>query len=78
MDFESRGMLTSVQGNPLPGRRPIPQAQPNSQPVVSNEPSVPEVEVDEEDVEGVTSEGDVHLPRRPGESFKLSGRGRFS
>ena len=78
VDFESRGMLTSVQGNPLPGRRPIPQAQPNSQPVVSKEPSVPEVEVDEEDVEGVTSEGDVRLPRRPGESFELSGRGQFS
>ena len=59
VDFKSRGMLTSVQGNPLPGRRPIPQAQPNSQPAVSNEPSVPEVEVDEEDIEGVTSEGDV-------------------
>lgn len=80
VDFESRGMLASVQGNPLPGRRPIPQAQANSQPpAASNEPSVPEVaEVDEEDVEGVTSEGDVRLPRRPGESFELSGRGRFS
>ena len=80
VDFESRGMLASVQGNPLPGRRPIPQAQANSQlQAASNEPSVPEVaEVDEEDVEGVTSEGDVRLPRRPGESFELSGRGRFS
>lgn len=78
VDFESRGMLTSVQGNPLPGRRPIPQAQPSSQPVASGEPSVPEVEVDEEDVEGVTSEGDVRLPRRPGKSFELSGSGQFN
>ena len=80
VDFESHGMLMSVQGNPLPGRQPIPQAQANSQlAVTSNEPSVPEVaEVDEEDVEGVTSEGDVCLPRCPGESFELSGRGRFS
>ena len=78
VDFESRGMLMSVQGNPLPGRQPIPQAQPSSQPVVSDKLSVPEVEVDEEDVEGVTSEGDVRLPRRPGESFKLSGQGQFN
>ena len=80
VDFESHGMLTSVQGNPLPGRWQIPQAQANSQLLAaSNEPSVPEVaEVDEEDVEGVTSEGDFHLPRCPGESFELSGRGQFS
>lgn len=73
VDFKSHGMLTSIQGNPLPGRWPIHQPQSRSQQPALDEASAPKVEIDEEDVEGVTSEGDVHLPRCPGESFRFAG-----
>jgi len=72
--FESRGMLNSTQGNPLPGRRPIPQVHSNAKELAEG---VEAEEVDAEDVEGVTSEGDVRLPRRAGTCIKTDTRVRL-
>jgi hypothetical protein len=74
VDFESRGMLNSTQGNPLPGRRPIPQVHSNAQELAEG---VEAEEVDTEDVEGVTSEGDVRLPRHAGACIKTDTRVRL-
>lgn len=61
MDFEHRGMLNSVQGNPLSGRRPLPSR--------ALKWKRGKDEDDQEEVDGVTVVGDVRLPQRPGVYF---------
>ncbi|KAF8151423.1 hypothetical protein B0H34DRAFT_822542 [Crassisporium funariophilum] len=66
INFESWGMLNSTQGNPLPGQRPIPQVHSDAQELAEG---VVVEEVDAEDVEGVTLEGDVCLPRHAARGY---------
>ena len=59
-DFLSRGMLRSVQGNPLTGKQPIP-ALPALQ---SDNVDRFDTALDAEDDDRVTSVGDVQLPKK--------------
>jgi hypothetical protein len=67
--FASLGLPTSVQGNPLPGHRPLPTThdpvvRPSSNSRQDDHNS--EAEESESDDVGVTSLGDVRLPKRAG------------
>jgi hypothetical protein len=61
-DFQARGMLRSVQGNPVTGKRPIP-ALPALR---SDNVDRLNTYLDAEDDDRVTSVGDVRLPNRSG------------
>jgi hypothetical protein len=67
-DFHARGMLRSVQGNPLTGKRPIPAL-----PTLRSDNV--DADLDAEDDDRVTSVGDVRFPKRSGKyiSIKLHG-----
>lgn len=64
VELESHGMIKSVRGNPVRSsiaRPPIPEPQDKS-----------EEDLDQEVVEGLTSEGDVRLPKRPGKCLGVT------
>ncbi|KAF8815301.1 hypothetical protein BYT27DRAFT_7226011 [Phlegmacium glaucopus] len=60
VDFEEHGMLTGVQGNPTTTQHPLPATVPTQAEVDENE---------DRDMEGETSEGSVHLPKRPAHGY---------
>ncbi|KAF8814419.1 hypothetical protein BYT27DRAFT_7219856 [Phlegmacium glaucopus] len=64
VDFNKRGMLGVVQGNPVATRPPLPTS------------ATVNINIDEEDggdvVEGETSEGSVRLPRHPARNYPKS------
>lgn len=68
VELDSRGMLKSASGNPTSTRssRPFIPPSPPPREILENDA---DDSVDQEDVEGITSEGDVRLPKRPGMTF---------
>lgn len=67
VELQSRSMLNSVSGNPLRPTAPRPHPVPSFNSVEGNSNEANDVE----DVEGLTSEGDVRLPQRPGKQISL-------
>jgi hypothetical protein len=63
-DFQARGMLRSVQGNPLTGKRPIPALH-------SLESDNHNSDLDAEDDDRITLVGDVWFPKKSGKYIQL-------